>query len=76
MFTLLLNRVPYDGLKDQEIIDKIRKFNVQFYGVEFDRKSTMCLQVLKSMLIRQQKIRISSIEALNHPFFIKENFEP
>ena len=64
LFTLLMNRVPYDGLKDQEIIDKIKKYNVTFWGPEFDRKSTSCLQALKSMLIREPKLRINAIEAL------------
>jgi hypothetical protein len=61
---MIANRIPYDGLKDQEIIDKIKKFNLQFTGKEFVNKSSGCLQLMKKMLVREPQLRISSREVV------------
>jgi serine/threonine protein kinase len=75
MFTMIVNRVPYDGLKDQEILDKIKKYSVTFTGSEFHTKSTQCLQIMKRMLVKEPALRCEAKSTLIHPYFVLHNLE-
>ena len=68
MYTLLTDKMPFDGKNDQDIVNLVLKKTLLYTKkTDFGRLTTPCIDLLRRMLFKQAIGRISAIEALNHP---------
>ena len=66
-YILLTERSPFDGKSFREILQKNKKCNINFKHKSLDPKSP-AVDLLRRMLEKDPKLRISASEALQHPF--------
>lgn len=66
-YILLTERSPFDGKSFREILQKNKKCQINFNHKSLDQKSP-AVDLLKKMLEKDPKKRISAEEALEHPF--------
>ena len=72
MYILLSGRPPFPGDSDKEIMDKVALGKYDLEESPFDQLSNSGKDLIKKLLVKDPKKRISASEALNHPWF-KEN---
>ena len=72
MYFLLSARPPFGGESNEEIISKIKIGNYDINCSPFSELSKNCIDLLQKLLDIQVFSRITSNDALNHPWF-KEN---
>jgi calcium-dependent protein kinase len=70
-YILLAGRPPFQGVTDQEVIEKIKQGKFDMQDPPFDKISKEAINLLKSLLQFKPEDRITSSEALKHPFFGK-----
>ena len=66
MFTMIMKRVPFDGDRDQEVIERVIKNNINFHHKEFKPKSIECVDLMKQMLFKDYHARLSAMDAVAH----------
>jgi calcium-dependent protein kinase len=69
MHTLLAGTVPYDGLTDQEIIDKITKEPIDYSLPDYADMDPCAKDLLSKILVLDSKSRITAAECLKHSWF-------
>ena len=67
LYILLTEKSPFDGKSFREILQKNKKCNINFKHSALD-SSSPATDLVKKMLEKDPKIRISAGEALEHPF--------
>ena len=72
MYILLSGRPPFPGDSDREIMDKVAIGKYDLEESPFDQLSNAGKDLIKKLLIKDPKKRITASEALNHAWF-KEN---
>ena len=72
MYILLSGRPPFPGDSDKEIMDKVALGKYDLEESPFDQLSNSGKDLIKKLLVKDPKKRISASDALNHPWF-KEN---
>jgi calcium-dependent protein kinase len=70
-YILLAGRPPFQGVTDQEVIDKIKLGKLDLQKPPFEKISEEALNLLKALLQYKPENRITSSDALKHPFFSK-----
>ena len=72
MYILLSGRPPFPGDSDREIMDKVAIGKYDLEESPFDQLSNAGKDLIKKLLVKDPKKRITASEALNHAWF-KEN---
>src|SRR5262249_48302574 len=73
IYFLLSHTFPFDGKTHPEIIDKI--INTQFNpmeGIQWSKVSSLAKDLIKKLLVKDPKKRLTAMQALKHPWFEKE----
>lgn len=65
-YVLMGGNLPFDGEHAREVIDRIRKGEVNFEGERWKSVSYTAKQFIKDLLVMDPKKRLSADEALNH----------
>ena len=73
MYCLLSKRVPFSGVFNDEIIEKIKKGEYDTKTPPLDKLSPNALDLLQKLLTLDVDKRITVQEALNHPFIKEHN---
>jgi calcium-dependent protein kinase len=68
-FILLMDRAPFDGVTDLEVLHGIQKMKINFGGKEFKKKGYVAIDLLKRMMAIEPDSRISISDAWNHNYF-------
>ena len=76
MFSMVMSRIPFDGLTNYEIFEKTKKIGINFDTKEFKKKSIECTDLLKKLLYKSPESRISAMEAFHHKWLQAYGFEP
>ena len=69
MYALLSRNPPFGGDTEEEIIYKIKKGNYDLKSHPFDKISESGKDLIRKLLTKDIKQRISAQDALNHPWF-------
>lgn len=69
LYILLTGIPPFNGPNDDEILKSVREGNVRFDIRQFEGVSASAKDLIKKMLNKNVKARISAKEALLHPWF-------
>lgn len=72
LYVLLVGYPPFQGETTEELFSKIKKGDYKMRGEEWDIISDDAKDLVKLMLNKDYKNRISAQDCLNHPF-LKEN---
>ena len=73
LYMLIVGRAPFDGKTDEEIIENIKKGKYYKKHPKLINSSEEVQNLVFSLLETNIKKRLSSKEALNHPWFKKYN---
>ena len=73
LYMLIVGRAPFDGKTDEEIIENIEKGQFNSKHKELLNSSEEVQDLVKKLLEVNVKKRLSSSEALKHPWFKKFN---
>lgn len=70
MYILLVGESPFKGSSYDEVVTKNYNCEINTPFAQLEKKlSRNCLDLLKKLLKRNPKERISTTDAINHPFF-------
>lgn len=69
MYIMLSGEPPFNGKNNDEIFKKIQSASLKFPEESFLRVSEQAKSLIKDMLNRNIKKRISAMESLSHPWF-------
>ena len=72
MYLLLTGELPFNGITEEQIKNKILRGRFCFYNRLFKNISLEAKDLIRQCFIYDPNKRISSKEALNHPFFKNE----
>ena len=61
-----MGEVPFKGKKYEEVIVKNLRCNINYSSIE-EQYSEQCVSLLKKMLEKDPRVRLSAQECLNHP---------
>ena len=75
MYNLLTNTLPYAGMSDHQILLNIQKIHIDFDSHHLLNTSEVAKSLLKSLLCKDPKRRISAADALKHQWFANEKFD-
>jgi calcium-dependent protein kinase len=75
MYILICGEPPFPGETEEEIFAKVKTCDINFSHKKFRKVSDNCKDLIKKLLTKNKKHRITAAEALKHPFFV-ENFNP
>ena len=75
MYLLLTGELPFNGITEEQIKNKILRGRFCFYNRLFKNISLEAKDLIRQCFIYDPNKRISSKEALNHPFFKNEIME-
>lgn len=70
---MLLCDFPFNGSDVKGISQDVRNKEPDFKFAEFKSVSKNCIDLIKQLLEKNKEKRISTFDALNHPWFVKEN---
>ena len=73
LYMLIVGRAPFDGKSDDEIIENIEKGEFNSKHIKMLNSSDEVQDLVKKLLEVNVKKRLSSSEALKHPWFKKFN---
>ena len=73
LYILLSGRAPFTGQKDGDVLQKIKQGHYDLKRKPFDKISMEAKDLIKKCLEMNKNRRISAKEALNHPWFAKNN---
>lgn len=71
LYILLSGKVPFPGRNELEIISNVIKGEFHFNHDAFKSVSDECKDLIRNLLKKDVKQRISASDALNHPWIIK-----
>lgn len=74
MYILLSGRPPFDGNNDSEILQAVAKGEAEIKGPLWNKVSVSAKDMVKKMLNKNPKKRISAKDALGHQW-LKQNTE-
>jgi calcium-dependent protein kinase len=69
MYYLLSGELPFMGISEKEVIDKIKKSQPSFRNQLLQDISDEANDLINKLLIKNPKKRLSAEDALKHPFF-------
>ena len=69
LYTLVCGYLPFQGQNAAEVFRKIKEADFHFNHAEFVEVSEECKDLIRKLLVLNQKKRISGQQALNHPWF-------
>ena len=69
LYTLVSGYLPFQGANQHEVFKKIKAADFHFNHTEFNSVSDECKDLIKKLLVTNQKKRISGVDALKHPWF-------
>lgn len=72
LYILLVGGVPFAGKTDAEMYKKIKIGNFQSKQKKYVNSSLECQDLISRLLEINIENRLSAIEALNHPWFLKQ----
>mmetsp|Transcript_37740 Transcript_37740/g.57791 ORF Transcript_37740/g.57791 Transcript_37740/m.57791 type:complete len:180 (+) Transcript_37740:514-1053(+) len=76
MFSMVMGRMPFDGLRNSDIFEKTKKVSINFETKEFKKKSIECIDLLKKTLFKDPDSRISAMDACAHKWMQTYAVEP
>ena len=68
MYILLTGEPPFNGRNDEEILKNVKSMSINFYSYLLNDVSFDAKDLLKKLLQRDTKLRISAASALEHPW--------
>lgn len=71
LYILLVGYPPFDGKNNAEILRKIRNGGYKINGEDWDNVTEDGKDLIRQLLQREPKKRITAKEALKHPFIVK-----
>ena len=71
LYILLSGKPPFDGENNDEILEKVKKYELEFTDPIFKMISAEGLQFLKKMLDFNESTRFTSFQGLTHVWFKK-----
>ncbi|OMJ81477.1 hypothetical protein SteCoe_18044 [Stentor coeruleus] len=74
MYALSTGELPYTGLSDHHILANIQKIPINLNNNFLHPLSDNAIDLLRKLLSKNPKTRISADEALNHPWLKSEGF--
>ena len=72
MYILLSGKPPFGGEDDEEVMANIAEGEADLECSPFNRMSKSAVDLLKKILVKDKKKRISAQEVLNHPWFTEK----
>lgn len=69
LYTLVCGYLPFQGNSAPEVFRKIKEAEFHFNHAEFETVSEECKDLIRKLLIINQKKRLDGQKALNHPWF-------
>ena len=73
LYILLSGRAPFTGQRDGDVLQKIKQGHYDLKRKPFDKISVEAKDLIKKCLEMNKNRRISAKDALNHPWFAKNN---
>ena len=74
---MLSGRFPFEGNSHAEIVEKIKKDSfAPMEGFAWEKISALAKDLVKKLLIKNCKKRITAADAMNHPWFQQFNSSP
>ncbi|OMJ67295.1 hypothetical protein SteCoe_35582 [Stentor coeruleus] len=71
-YTLLVGKIPYEDVEDDELIDLVRSASIDYRNPSFHTISTDAKDFIRKLLVVDPKKRMSAEDALNH-IWIQQN---
>ena len=71
LYTLVSGYLPFQGANAAEVFRKIKEANFHFNHSEFEKVSDECKDLIRKLLVLNQKKRLDGAQALKHPWFTK-----
>ena len=68
---MLSHTFPFKGQTSDEIFHSIKKDKLSFEGVIWEKVSDQAKDLISKLLVKSPDIRLTAVEALNHPYLIK-----
>ena len=72
MYILLSGKPPFGGEDDEEVMANIAEGEADLECSPFNRMSKSAVDLLRKILVKDKKKRISAQEVLNHPWFTEK----
>ena len=69
LYTLVCGYLPFQGNNTADVFRKIKEADYHFNHVEFATVTEECKDLIRKLLVLNQKKRLSGQEALQHPWF-------
>lgn len=69
LYVFMSGYLPFQGANRSEVFKKIRDCNFHFKHVEFNTVSDTAKDLIRKLLVKDLKKRLSPAQALNHPWF-------
>lgn len=76
LFMMLAGYPPFDGSTDREIIENVKRSEFSFAEEIWTLVSSQAKELISKMLVTDPALRISSNEALEHPWVVGNEGEP
>ena len=74
-YILLSGKLPFDGVDEKEIFEKITSGIYQMNIPEFEKVSPEAKDLIKRLLVLDPEKRIKIIDIFNHRFFVNKNMK-
>ena len=69
LYTLVCGYLPFQGTSAADVFRKIKEAEYHFNHVEFENVSAECKDLIKSLLVLNEKKGFDGQQALNHKWF-------
>lgn len=71
LYYMLSRSFPFTGQNHNEIFHNIKHGMLSFDGAQWENTSSQAKDLISRLLVRDPSIRLSTIEAIHHPFINK-----
>lgn len=71
LFFMLSHTFPFKGLSSEEIFQSTKKGKLCFEGAVWERISEEAKDFIQKLLVKSPDVRLTAVEALNHPYLLK-----
>ena len=75
LYSLFTGHLPYTGMSDHQVLSNIQNVRIDFDSPELGRAPETAKNLLKRLLCKDPRKRISAREALAHPWIAEEQRE-